>query len=80
MAKKEDLTTWVHQALRELGGEAHHVEVAKWVWNNREDELRKSGDLFFTWQYDLRWAAFKLRQRDILVPDDGRGAGIWKLR
>ena len=57
MATKAELTSWTIAALRALGGSAHLIDVAKWIWANHEDELRGSGDLFYTWQYDVRWAA-----------------------
>jgi hypothetical protein len=79
MAKKSDLTDWVIEALRERGGTAHHVQIAKYIWDHYEAELRDSGDLFYTWQYDLRWAGKKLRDRGILRPDDDTERGVWAL-
>lgn len=38
------------------------LEVAKAIWNKHEGELRSSGDLFGTWQHDMRWAADRLRK------------------
>ncbi|TCP44374.1 hypothetical protein [Rhodovulum marinum] len=62
MADKSDLQEWVFEAVHDLGGEATVAEVAKYVWNKYEPELKRSGDLFFTWQYDMRWAADRLRK------------------
>ncbi|WP_197918258.1 hypothetical protein [Thiosulfatihalobacter marinus] len=62
MSTKADLQEWVSQALRDLGGEAHLARIAEHIWNHHEDDLRKSGDLFFTWQYDMRWAAQNLQK------------------
>lgn len=53
---------WILEALRGLGGSARVTEVCKHIWTNHEADLRHSGDLFFTWQYDVRWAATKLRK------------------
>ena len=61
MATKADLQEWVLEALRALGGEGHLARVAEHIWLNHEKELRASGDLFFTWQYDMRWAAQNLQ-------------------
>lgn len=80
MATKDDLIDWVVDALRALGGSAHYVRVTEAVWNNHESELRASGDLFYTWQYDLRWAAQKLRNAGTLAPIQGRGDGVWRLK
>jgi hypothetical protein len=53
--------------------------ICERVWQRREADLRKSGDLFFTWQYDIRWAAQRLRDQSILVPDGQAPRGIWQL-
>ncbi len=79
MVPKHDLQDWIVESLRRRGGEAHHIQVARDVWERHEDELRRSGDLFYTWQYELRWAAKKLRDRGVLVPDDQTRRGVWSL-
>ena len=61
MADREDLKNWVYEAVRDNGGVASVVTVAKHIWENHEIELKASGDLFYKWQYDMRWAAQKLR-------------------
>ena len=66
MATRADLPDWVLEALQELGGSAHAVDVARVVWCRHEIDLRASGDLFYTWQYDLRWAGTKLRKAGLL--------------
>ena len=63
MAQKADLVDWVEHSLRELGGEGTVVEVARQIWKDHEDDLRVSGELFYTWQYDMRWAAQSLRSK-----------------
>jgi len=55
MARREDMRNWLIEALKANKGSASIVEVCKYVWENYENELRRSGDLFFTWQYDIRW-------------------------
>jgi hypothetical protein len=61
MAGRDDLRDWVYEAVRVNGGTASIVTVAKYIWDNYEDELRRSGDLFYKWQYEMRWAAQHLR-------------------
>ena len=61
MVDREDLKIWVYEAVKESGGVASIVTVAKHIWKHHEIELRASGDLFYKWQYDMRWAAQKLR-------------------
>ena len=79
MAHKEDLRKWLMEALEANNGSASIVEVCKHVWENYENELRRSGDLFFTWQYDIRWAATQLRKEDIMRAAYSSPKGIWEL-
>lgn len=79
MATKEDLQDWVAEAIRSLGGSARLVDVAKHIWNVHESDLRESGNLFFTWQYDMRWAANQLRRKHILKAADISPTGVWEL-
>jgi len=58
-----DLQEWLVNALRAHRGSATIVQVCEHVWANHEQDLRASGDLFYTWQYDIRWAATKLRKK-----------------
>lgn len=74
------LMDWLVEALRSRGGEAHLVQIAKSIWEKHEADLRASGDLFYTWQYDLRWAALKLRKKGVLRPVDAKRKGLWGLR
>lgn len=80
MASREDLEEWVCEALEHHGGEAALLEVSKYVWAKHENDLRASDNLFYTWQYDLRWAATKLRQKGRLAAADNYPHGIWALQ
>ena len=77
MVNTEMLKAWVVEALVELGGEARQIEVAKVVWRRHENDLRDSGDVFYRWQYDLRWAATELRKEGRLA-ENSRGKP-WRL-
>lgn len=79
MAERDDLKVWVVKALRQLGGAASIVRVCQRVWQMHELELRASGDLFFTWQYDIRWAAQYLRNMGLLVAVDNSRTKDWTL-
>jgi hypothetical protein len=76
---KHLLKVWIVEALNAAGGPLHHVRVAEHIWNHHEADLRKAGDLFFTWQYDLRWAAQLLRDDGVLTKIGGQGDGVWRL-
>lgn len=79
MATKEDLQQWLVEALRAQSGRGSIVELCRYVWEHHEAELRKSEDLFFTWQYDIRWAATQLRGRRVMRPAKDSPFGIWEL-
>lgn len=79
MARKIDLPLWVKQALIELGGTGTIVAVAEVIWRHHESELQLSGDLFFTWQYDMRWAANTLRRSGEIKPAELSPRGVWEL-
>jgi len=79
MATKHDLGDWVVEALRAHGGSARIPEICSHVWSSHEAELRSSADLFFTWQYDIRWAATALRQGRVLKAAEISPHGVWEL-
>ena len=79
MVTKEDLPNWVAEAIKSHGGSAKLLDVAKHIWAHHESELALSGDLFYKWQYDMRWAANKLRNNGIMKSEDDSPAGVWEL-
>lgn len=77
MVKREDLMPWIITALRDLGGRIHFIEIAKHIWKDHRRELEASGDFFFKWQYEMRWAGNKLaREKKIRKIEK---TGIWEL-
>ena len=79
MATRSDVMDWVVKSLNRRGGAAHHIQIAKDIWDLHEAELRASGDLFYTWRYDLRWAGRELRSQGTLRPDTETRRGVWAL-
>lgn len=80
MASRDVLMRWVLEALKAQGGSASVLQVCKWVWRHHEDDLRNAGDLFYSWQYDIRWAATKLRKQGRLAATSREDRGMWRLR
>ncbi len=76
---RDDMKIWVLAALKALGGKAFATEVAKYIWHTHEAELRKSGAMLYTWQYDARWAATALRKEGKLKAVNGRRDMPWEL-
>jgi len=79
MADRDDLQVWLVEALKANNGSATLIDVCKHIWQNHEHELRDSGDLFYKWQYDVRWAALVLRKEGVLASVDASPKGVWKL-
>jgi len=79
MPTRIDLIDWVQEALRAHGGRATVVEVCEYVWGKYESILRDSGKLFYTWQYDVRWAATALRRRGIMRAAAESQDRTWEL-
>jgi hypothetical protein len=77
MASRDDLVDWVYDAVKRSGGTASVVQVAKQLWTSHEDELRRSSDLFYTWQYEMRWAAQKLRDSGRLTYAKRGTKNVW---
>jgi hypothetical protein len=80
MLSRADLEDFAVQALKAHQGHASIAEIRRFVWENYEAQLRQSSDLFYTWQYDIRWAATRLRKRGIIRPAESSPAGVWELR
>lgn len=71
--------SWIVEALKINGGEATIPQVCKYIWTNYEEVLRASGDDFYIWQYEVRWAAMYLRKKGILKAADKGKRGIWQI-
>ena len=79
MTARELLAQWVTEALEAHGGGGSPASVAKYIWDHHEAELRARGELFYTWQYEMRWAAQKLRDRGVLKSVRDRRTLTWEL-
>lgn len=79
VANKNDLKDWVIEALESMSGSGSVVDVSRVVWQRHEHDLRLSGDMFYTWQYDIRWAGQKLRDEGLLVSAQGDRRAPWRL-
>ena len=57
MVTRESMKLWIIECLQHRGGSGWPREVSKYVWGNHEAELKASGALLYTWQYDIRLSA-----------------------
>jgi hypothetical protein len=78
-ATKRDLQGWLLEALKGLGGKGTIPEICRHVWETHEADLRSSGTLFYTWQYDIRWCATQLRRQTTLRPASSSPRGTWEI-
>lgn len=79
MFTRNDLQDWVVQAIQANGGSAKIVLVAKHIWLHHAQDLQASGDLFYTWQYDMRWACTRLRDTNVVEEAEVSKRGEWRL-
>lgn len=80
MTAKDRLGQWIVEALKDKGGSGNLVDVCRHVWEHHESDLRDSGDGFFTWQYDIRWAATQLRSAGKMRGASQSLRGVWELK
>ena len=73
---REDLKPIILDALHSAGHKEPIAKVAKYIWDNYEADLRASGDFFYTWQYDMRWASNGLVKEGSLDKTSHRG--LWE--
>jgi hypothetical protein len=79
MLNRDDLQKPVEEAIRAHGGSASLVQVCKHIWENYEADLQRSGDLLYTWQYEVLHAASLLRKAGLMKAADVSPKGIWEL-
>ncbi len=79
MSDKEFLDRALVSALKASGGSASIGKACEAVWEQNENELRLRRELFFTWQYDIRWSAHWLRLAGVLRSASLSPQGVWEL-
>lgn len=66
--------------LESLGGSASILEICRFVWRyHLEETLTPRDKAFYTWQYDIRWAATILRKENLIKAHMESPRGIWQL-
>ncbi|MEM1484185.1 hypothetical protein V6615_04790 [Oscillospiraceae bacterium PP1C4] len=74
-----DLPNILYKAIKDMGGKTNIIDVCKLVWKSYQNDLENSGDLFYTWQYDIRWAATELRKTKRMKAAEQSPRGIWEI-
>jgi hypothetical protein len=73
---REDLKPIILEAIGSPGNKERVAKIAKFIWDHHESDLRASGDFFYTWQYDMRWAGDGLVKEGKL--DKKSHIGMWE--
>ncbi len=85
---RNDLPDILYDLIDELGGRACMMDIFKLFWKKHGKDLQESDDIFYTWNYDIRWAATQLRKQGKMKPastrentrgDDSSPKGIWEV-
>jgi hypothetical protein len=77
MLDRNGLIPLILEALQANGGSARIHEIGKYVWDNHQTDLRNAGNLFYKWQYELRWASDQLAHEGKIRKGPPRGT--WHL-
>jgi hypothetical protein len=79
MKTRKDLCEWIVEALKELKGSAQITKIREHIWQNHSEELVASGNLHFTWNDDIFWAATQLRAKGVLKKAKDTSKNVWAL-
>ena len=55
------------------------MEIFRQFWKLYGDDLSEEDDLFYTWNYDIRWAATELRKFGRMKQAFQSPKGIWEI-
>lgn len=75
---KEMLPDLLYSVIKDMGGRGTIIDICKRFWSEYENELKKSGDMFYTWQYDIKWAATTLRKTGRMKDAILSPSGVWE--
>jgi hypothetical protein len=79
MKTRRDLCDWIVEALKDLKGSAQIIRIREHIWDHHKDELIASGNLHFTWNEDIYWAATQLRAKGVLKKARDTSKSVWAL-
>ena len=79
MKTRIDLCDWIVEALKDLNGSAQIKKVSEHIWQHHQSDLMNSGNLHFTWNEDIYWAATQLRAKGLLKNAKATSKNVWAL-
>lgn len=65
---RNDLPDLLYKTISSLGGKASMMDIFREFWRLYISKLSPTDDMFYTWNYDIRWAATKLRKEGRMKP------------
>jgi hypothetical protein len=79
LLNSKDIERLLVEAIKKLGPKATFVNINKYVWDNYENDLRNSGDLFYVWHHTMASARTKLNSsgRGGFVKQNG--TTVWEI-
>ncbi|MCL2176555.1 MAG: hypothetical protein FWB72_01180 [Firmicutes bacterium] len=86
--KRKDLPQILYELIKDMGGSGKMMDIFKKFWEQNKNAISDKSDLFYTWNYDIRWAATKLRREKRMKPAsrqentyglDMSSRGIWEI-
>ncbi len=66
--ERKDLPDLLYKTISSLGKKAPMTIVFREFWKLYACNLDSSENMFYTWNYDLRWAATELRKKGKMKP------------
>lgn len=76
---REDLPDLLYETLQTLGGRAEMMTIFRKFWEMYGEQFTESDDLFYTWNYDIRWAATELRNTGRMKQAFLSPKGVWEI-
>lgn len=86
---RNDLPDLLYKTIQSLGGKASMMDIFREFWKFYASKLDPAEDMFYTWNYDIRWAATELRNNGRMKPAhskenpgelvDESPKGIWEI-
>jgi len=88
--KREDLPDILYNIIKSFpNGSATMQQIFRRFWNLYKKKLNEADDIFYTWNYEIRWAATELRKQGRMKPahsrentrggEDTSRIGIWEI-
>ena len=76
---KEMLPDLLYGVFKDMSGHGSIISICKRFWSNYENELKNSDDLFYTWPYNIRWAATAFRKTGRMQDANLSPSGVWEI-